>query len=117
MPLRTYTDREGLEWRVWTVTPVSAGTAMLEASYREGWLCFERLDGTDRRRLTMAEVPAAWDTLPDERLDLLRRVAEPAGKRSGAPGTDTADRPSAERPVTGERRPGAATSDEGSRGE
>lgn len=89
MPLRVYKDRDGQDWRVWTVTPGGAGAPMLEASYRDGWLCFERLDGTDRRRLSLSDVPAAWETLPEERIDLLRRVAEPAGRRSGAPGTST----------------------------
>ena len=92
MALRTYTDRDGTEWRVWTVKPIGAGVSMLEASYRGGWLCFERLDGTDRRRLPLDEVPPAWEALPEDRLDLLRRVAESAGQRSGAPGTDTGTR-------------------------
>lgn len=75
---------------------------MLEATYREGWLCFERLDGTDRSRLALSEVPASWETLSEERLDLLRRVAEPAGRRSGAPGTDTGSI----------RRPGGSSTEE-----
>jgi hypothetical protein len=84
MALRVYTDRDGTEWRVWPVTPSGAGVPMLDPTYRAGWLCFERLDGTDRRRLSMAGVPPAWEALSDERLDLLRKVAEPAGRRPGS---------------------------------
>jgi hypothetical protein len=82
MPLRVYNDLDGDEWRVWLVMPTGAG--VLDASFREGWLCFERTDGTDRRRLSMSRVPAAWDVLHDEGLDLLRRIAEPVGRRSGS---------------------------------
>lgn len=78
MTLRVYRDPDGGEWRVWRVVPDSAGFSTLGENYREGWLCFERSDGTDRRRLSMRNVPADWDTLPDGRLDLLQRGAEPA---------------------------------------
>jgi hypothetical protein len=79
MALRTFADGEGDTWRVWSVTPPPAAAATLDEEFRGGWLCFERLDGGERRRLTLSEVPAAWDVLPDDRLDLLRRVATPAG--------------------------------------
>lgn len=78
MTLRVYRDPDGAEWRVWRIVPDSAGFSTLVESYREGWLCFERADGTDRRRLSMRRVPADWDTLPDGKLDLLQRGAEPA---------------------------------------
>jgi hypothetical protein len=83
MALRVYLDGDGHEWRVWMVTP-TGGADVLGASFREGWLCFERTDGTDRRRLSMTEVPPAWDALSDARLDLLRRIADPATRRSAA---------------------------------
>jgi hypothetical protein len=89
MALRVYTDRAGEEWRVWLVMPASAGVPMLDESFRDGWLCFERVDGADRRRLSMADVPAVWEALPDDRLDLLRRMAAPATRRTGA--TNAAD--------------------------
>lgn len=75
MPLRTFTDRQGVEWRVWSVTPEPNAALTLDEEYRAGWLCFERMDGGERRRLALSDVPAAWDALPEERLDLLRRVA------------------------------------------
>ena len=80
MALRTYTDHNGNEWRVWPVTP-STGAGTLGVSYQGGWLCFERMDGKDRRRLSLTQVPPAWEALPDDDLDRLRRSAEPAGRR------------------------------------
>ncbi|HEY2026269.1 MAG TPA: hypothetical protein VGG78_04640 [Gemmatimonadaceae bacterium] len=77
MPLRVFQDHDGQEWRVWFVMP--AGSAgMLGESFRDGWLCFERMNGRNRRRLAIADVPPAWDELPDEGLDALRQAAEPA---------------------------------------
>lgn len=75
MPLRSFMDRDGAEWRVWSVTPDPHAASTLDAGYRAGWLCFERMIGGERRRLSLTEVPAAWDALPTERLELLRRVA------------------------------------------
>jgi hypothetical protein len=82
MALRVYRDPAGDEWRVWRVLPDTASFATLDANYREGWLCFERMDGTDRRRLSIGLAPAAWETMPDSRLDELRLGAEPAVVRS-----------------------------------
>lgn len=95
MALRVYTDRAGDEWRVWPVMPATVGVPMRDESYRAGWLCFERIDGSDRRRLSMAEVPAAWEALPDPRLDLLCRLAAPATRRPGATNVADAADPSA----------------------
>jgi hypothetical protein len=81
MALRSYTDGSGGEWRVWRVVPDSISFSTLGESYRDGWLCFERVDGTDRRRLSMTHAPSEWETLSDDRLDLLRRQAEPATRR------------------------------------
>jgi hypothetical protein len=98
MALRTYTDRNGNEWRVWPVTP-STGAGTLGLSYQGGWLCFERIDGKDRRRLSLTQVPPAWEVLPEDALDQLCRAAEPAGRRGG-PGSEQKD-PSA---LEGEQR-------------
>lgn len=81
MALRTYDDREGGGWRVWRVTPDVISFSTLSESYRDGWLCFERVDGSERCRLSMTNVPDDWEALSDERLDLLRRMAEPATRR------------------------------------
>ena len=89
MAIRVYKDPEGGEWRVWRVVPDTISFATLDESYREGWLCFERVSGGDRRRLSMARVPAGWDGLADDRLDALRVLAEPAALRA-ATGTHRA---------------------------
>jgi hypothetical protein len=92
MALRVYRDQEGREWRVWHVMPAAISAATLEEPYRGGWLCFERVDGTERCRLSMTEVPPAWEALPAQRLDLLRRNAEPATLRSGPTTQETEQR-------------------------
>ena len=91
MALRTYKDPEGTEWRVWRVVPDAISFSTLEEPFRDGWLCFERTDGSDRRRLAMRRVPDEWDLLDDDRLEALRRAAEPAMRRSTpTSGMDTA---------------------------
>lgn len=75
MALRTFADRSGCTWNVWNVQP-SLAQPVIEDSLRGGWLCFQRSDGGERFRLRMTDVPPAWEQLGDERLDLLRRVAE-----------------------------------------
>ena len=49
MPLRTFTDRQGVDWRVWSVTPEPNAAFTLDEEFRAGWLCFERMDGGERR--------------------------------------------------------------------
>lgn len=77
MALRIFADRDGQKWRVWNVQPTASGFAV-RPDFQEGWLCFQRLDGTCRCRLSVTEVPPQWDVLPDEQLDALRRTAEPS---------------------------------------
>jgi hypothetical protein len=92
MALRVFTDRDGHEWNAWLVRPVSGDASPLPARYREGWVCFERTDGAGRCRLPVDQLPPGWEMLPDERLDLLRRVAEqPVNTSTGPSATpDTA---------------------------
>ena len=71
MAIRTYQAADGTTWTVWLVQ-TTLGT--MPGAPTE-WLAFQNADGTERRRLL--EIPGGWDKLPDERLDLLRRVAEP----------------------------------------
>jgi len=73
MALRRYSDRSGRDWNVWSVQP--GASDHVQDSLRDGWLCFQCADGGDRFRVPMSDVPAAWEELPVERLDLLRRVA------------------------------------------
>ena len=73
MALRKYSDRSGRDWNVWSVQP--PGPEHVPESLRDGWLCFQCVDGGDRYRLPMSQIPPTWEDLPAERLDLLRRVA------------------------------------------
>jgi hypothetical protein len=82
MAVRRFHDRAGQEWSVWRVQPTSS-TAGLQERFQAGWLCFERGDGEGRARLPLDEAPPAWEALPDERLELLCRVAEVASRPRG----------------------------------
>ena len=53
-----FTDSHGSRWRVWQVETPAARAHLMETSFRNGWLVFEREDGTDRRRLS--QVPEDW---------------------------------------------------------
>ena len=72
MALRTFVTSDGTTWTAWLVK--TGGMASVPGTPTE-WLAFQNDDGTERRRLL--EIPNGWDALPDERLDLLRRIAEP----------------------------------------
>lgn len=77
MALRTFTDRDGLRWNAWHVFPTGlGGGSSYPSRFREGWVCFERVDGGGRCRLPISDMPEDWESLPDERLSLLRKVAE-----------------------------------------
>ena len=84
MALRAFADRDGQVWSVWLVRP-TAGSASLHERFRDGWICFEQVNGTARCRLPMDEVPPGWEALPDDRLDLLRRVAQLSSYSREAP--------------------------------
>ncbi len=72
MALRTFVASDGSNWTAWLVQ--TRGLAGVPGAPTE-WLAFQNEDGTERRRLI--EVPQNWDKLPDDRLDLARRMAEP----------------------------------------
>ena len=72
MALRTFVASGGKTWTAWLVQ--SSGVVTVPGTPTE-WLAFQNEDGTERRRLL--EIPEGWETLSDERLDLVRRMAEP----------------------------------------
>lgn len=72
MALRTFVASDGTTWTAWLV---QSGFAATVPGTPTEWLAFQNEDNTERRRLL--EVPDGWEALPDERLDLLRRMAEP----------------------------------------
>lgn len=73
MAYREFTDREGRRWRAWDTYPMKA--SLTDPEFRDGWLCFE-CEGAGKRRL--APVPERWDQEPEERLELLVRMADEA---------------------------------------
>ena len=76
MGLIEFKDRHGVGWRVWHVETPANRAHLLDPLYRNGWLVFEREDGSERRRLN--QVPEDWASLPEERLALLCAIAAPA---------------------------------------
>lgn len=83
MSLKPFLASDGRVWSVWRVQSGSAGQM---AGMPGEWLAFQSEDGTERRRLF--EIPDQWEDLPDDRLDLLRRMAEPSrsAERPSPPG-------------------------------
>jgi hypothetical protein len=81
--IREFADTEGREWRVWPVTPGPRPTGKPEPSlgeFQEGWLAFETLDETSRRRLP--RYPADWLGMPDEKLrELLQKAVDAPTRR------------------------------------
>jgi hypothetical protein len=73
MSIRTFRARNGSTWLVRRIE--SSATVMIPGAQRE-WLAFEDEAGTERRRLF--NIPPNWEDMSDERLDLLRRYAEPS---------------------------------------
>jgi hypothetical protein len=75
MAVRDFVDANGVNWKVWPVTPESLQprTAAEDylGDYGEGWLCFE--SQVERRRL--ARYPTDWDALNDEQLCSLLEAA------------------------------------------
>lgn len=82
MGLIEFADTDGARWRVWHVETPPARAHLMDPLYRNGWLVFEREDGTDRRRLN--QVPEDWASLSTARLAQLCRLAVPVvnGKSS-----------------------------------
>lgn len=94
--LRTFNDGFGHSWRVWKVDTPAARAHLMDASYRNGWLVFEREDGTERRRL--AQVPEDWDHLAPDHLYRLCQVATPAPQPRPDPHATTVRMPIFPRP-------------------
>jgi hypothetical protein len=81
--VREFTDAAGRAWRVWAVSPKGRATAkrnsleQLRPEYQGGWLTFETIDESERRRLPGH--PKNWHTLDDAGLqELLARAGRVA---------------------------------------
>lgn len=96
MGLLTFQDARGTRWRVWRVETPSARAHLMDASYRNGWLVFEKEDGSERRRL--AQVPEDWTHLTADHLARLCDVAVTAPPGRPISSLTTAKMPIASRP-------------------
>ena len=72
MSFRIFRANDGSCWTVWHVR---AGSAANVPGMPLEWLAFQSEDGSERRRLL--EIPPTWSGATDQRLDLLRRMADP----------------------------------------
>lgn len=86
MAFREFTARDGRRWRAWDVAPeavepLTRAEDYLADCFRDGWVVFETIDGSDKRRL--CPPPYAWEHRSDANLDdLLARadVLRPRGQ-------------------------------------
>ena len=79
MAVREFTARDGRRWRAWDVSPevvepLTRAEDYLADCFRDGWVVFETIDGSDKRRL--CPPPYAWEHRSDANLDDLLMRAE-----------------------------------------
>ena len=71
--VREFRDITGRPWRAWPVIPghtrASASARRFLGDFQEGWICFEGLDSTARRRLPRRQ--ASWADITDDELQRL----------------------------------------------
>ncbi len=77
MGVREFTDNEGRRWRAWRVVPgptrgSSSGRQIL-GDFQDGWICFEGLSTSARRRLPFHG--GNWSDISDEELKHLMEQA------------------------------------------
>ncbi len=91
--IREFHDRNGCHWRAWAVVPGQASTASTRnlGDLRDGWLAFESMSDSGKRRL--AKFPSDWMTLSDADLEGLLESASdaPARKRAASPDSASPD--------------------------
>ena len=86
--VREFTDDAGRAWRAWPVIPNTArarevGCASL-GEFQDGWICFEALDNSGRRRLPRRQ--EGWPNLPREELQrLLASAITVPGRKPARP--------------------------------
>jgi len=77
MGVREFTDDEARPWRAWLVVPgltkASSNGRQFLGDFQNGWICFEGVDRSARRRLPYRQ--ANWPNITDEELKHLVRQA------------------------------------------
>ncbi len=91
--VREFEDPTGRSWRAWPVTPRMSrsreASRQVLGDFQEGWICFEALDNSGRRRLPRRE--PRWSDLPaDELQRLLEQAIDAPGRRPRKQGGTTA---------------------------
>jgi hypothetical protein len=92
--IREFRDADGRVWRAWPVTPgrarADSHAGRYLGEYHRGWICFETLDSSLRRRLPREQ--RNWTELTDDQLEglLEQAIAAPPRKPAGS------DRPAPE---------------------
>jgi len=94
--VREFGDSGGRVWRAWAVKPGRAAPLVYSEQqlheYEKGWLAFEALDGTARKRLR--GYPSDWIALDNRGLELLlRRAVDVPVRRSDPGGSDISREP------------------------
>jgi hypothetical protein len=91
MAVREFTDSDGIEWRVWDVTPQHMHPATRVEDYmgnlQDGWLVFEC---TDEKRRLEAPYPGDWESFSLKRLEELCRRAKPVRRAQTSTGQQRA---------------------------
>jgi hypothetical protein len=83
--VREFTDKAGRAWRAWPVIPglsrASASGRGFLGDFQDGWICFEGLDSTARRRLPRRQ--ASWASVTDDELQrLLAQAIDAPGRET-----------------------------------
>lgn len=92
MAVRDFTDRRGVEWRAWDVTPesihpITKAEDYLDDCYRAGWVVFETVDGSQKLRL--CPPPVGWADFSVSELEALVARSEIVSQRPpGRKGSD-----------------------------
>ncbi len=87
MGVREFTDDAGRPWRAWPVIPglsrASSSGRQFLGDFQDGWICFEGLDTSARRRLPCRQT--RWANLTDQELQGLLQKAIDAPLRPKKP--------------------------------
>lgn len=71
--VREFKDNTGRAWRAWPVIPgqsrASASGRNFLGTFQDGWICFEGMDSTARRRLPHCQT--SWASVTDDELQRL----------------------------------------------
>ena len=88
MGVHEFSDDDGKQWRAWSVVPghtrASKGGQQFLGSFQDGWICFEGLSTSARRRLPYPR--AKWANITDDELRALlhRAIDAPLRQKKGA---------------------------------